>query len=46
MNENKKGRPFKFPESLILVTGYIRYLFHHLPYRQTEGVIMAKGKNF
>jgi hypothetical protein len=43
MNENKKGKPFKFPESFILVIGYIRYLFH-LPYRQTEGVIKATGK--
>ena len=43
MNENKKGKPFKFPESFILVICYIRYLFH-LPYRQTEGVIKATGK--
>ena len=45
MNENKKGKPFKFPESFILVIGYIRYLFH-LPYRQTEGVIKATGKGY
>lgn len=44
MNENKKGKPFTFPDSLILFIGYIRYSFH-LPYRQTEGVIKATGKS-
>lgn len=44
MNKNKKGRPFKFPNSFILAIGYIRYLFH-LPYRQTEGIIKATGKS-
>ena len=43
MNENKKDKPFKFPESFILVIRYIRYLFHP-PYKQTEGVIKARGK--
>ena len=43
MNEGKKGKPFKFPDSFILVIGYIRYSFH-LPYRQTEGIIKATGK--
>ena len=43
MNKNKKGKPFTFPNSFILVIGYIRYSFH-LPYRQTEGVIKATGK--
>jgi hypothetical protein len=44
MNENKKGRKFVYPESLILVIGYMdTYL--DLPYRQTEGVIKATGKS-
>ena len=44
MNKNKKGKPFEFPNSFMLVIGYIRYLFH-LPYRQTEGIIKAAGKS-
>jgi len=44
MNEGKKGKPFTFPDSFILVIGYIRYSFH-LPYRQTEGIIKATGKS-
>jgi hypothetical protein len=44
MNENKKGKPFTFPDSFILFIGYIRYSFH-LPYRQTEGIIKATGKS-
>lgn len=44
MNENKQGKPFLFPDSFILAVGYIRSAFQ-LPYRQTEGVISATGKN-
>jgi hypothetical protein len=44
MNESKKGRPYSFPESFILVIGYMRIYFH-LPYRQTEGIIKATGKS-
>src|SRR4051794_29789309 len=44
MNENKKGRKFIYSDSLIVVIGYIR-LYFHLPYRQTEGIIKATGKN-
>jgi len=44
MNENKKGRKFIYPESFILVIGYVRVYFH-LPYRQTEGIIKATGKS-
>ena len=44
MNENKKGKRYKFPDSFILVIGHIRVYFH-LPYRQTEGIIKATGKN-
>jgi len=44
MNENKKGKPYSFPDSFILVVGYMRIYFH-LPYRQTEGLIKSTGKN-
>ena len=44
MNKNKKGKPFTFPDSFILVIGHIRLCFH-IPYRQTEGVIKATGKS-
>jgi len=44
MNKNKKGKPYSFPDSFILVIGYIR-TYLHLPYRQTEGVIKATGKS-
>jgi hypothetical protein len=43
-NESKKGRPYSFPDSFILVIGYVRSYFH-LPYRQTEGIIKATGKS-
>ena len=44
MNENKKGKPYSFPDSFILIIGYMRIYFH-LPYRQTEGLIKSAGKN-
>jgi hypothetical protein len=44
MNENKKEKPYSFPDSFILVIGYMRIYFH-LPYTQIEGVIKATGKN-
>ena len=44
MNKNKAGKPFLFPNSFILAIGYIRYAFQ-LPYRQTQGIIDATGKN-
>ncbi len=45
MNKNKNGnKPLVFPNSFILVIGYIRYFFH-LPYRQTEGIIKTTGKS-
>ena len=45
MNENKNGKKYQFPDSFILVIGYMRIYFH-LPYRQTEeGIIKATGKN-
>ena len=43
MNKNKKGKPFVFPNSFILVIGYIRTSFR-LPFRQTEGIITVTGK--
>jgi hypothetical protein len=43
MNKKKKDKPFEFPDSFILIIGYIRQSFH-LPYRQTEGTIEATGK--
>src|SRR6476619_1178635 len=44
MNKHNRGKPFIFPDSFILVIGYIRYSFH-LPYRQTERIIKTPGKN-
>ena len=44
MNERKEGRKYRYPDSLILVIGYIR-VYLHLPYRQTEGIIKATGKS-
>ncbi len=44
MNEIKKGKPYSFPDSFLLIIGYMRIYFH-LPYRQTEGIIKATGKN-
>ena len=40
MNENKKGKKYKFPDSFILIISHIRICLH-LPYRQTEGIIKA-----
>ena len=40
MNKKKEGRKHRYPDSLILVIGYIR-VYLHLPYRQTEGTIKA-----
>ncbi len=40
MNSNKKGRPYKYPETFIQFTA-IMYAFMHLPYRQLEGVLRA-----
>jgi len=44
MNENKKDKPYSFPESFIYIIDYMRVYFH-LPYRQTKGIITASGKN-
>jgi hypothetical protein len=44
INKNKKGKPYSYPYPFILVIGYMRIYFH-LPYRQTEDIIKATGKN-
>jgi len=44
MNDNKEGKPYSFPDSFILVIGYIRTYFR-LPYRQTEGIIKATERS-
>jgi IS5 family transposase len=40
MNLGKVGEPYFYPDSFIQLLGYIRAYFH-LPYRQTQGVVMA-----
>ena len=40
MNRKKEGALYRYPESFILLLGYMRVYFH-LPFRQTEGVITA-----
>ncbi len=40
MNENKKAKKYKFPDSFILIIGRIRICLH-LPYRQTGGLIKS-----
>jgi hypothetical protein len=44
MNKNRKGKPFVFPDSFILVICYIRYLFRP-SYRQTEEILNVSGKS-
>ncbi len=40
MNEGKRGRPFAYPQAMMLLYGMIRAAFH-LPCRQLEG--LARG---
>ncbi|MFI5405729.1 MAG: IS5 family transposase [Nitrososphaerales archaeon] len=40
MNLGKVGEPYNYPDSFIQILGYMRAYFH-LPYRQTEGVVIA-----
>jgi Transposase DDE domain len=40
MNHDKVGEPYDYPNSFIQLLGYMRAYFR-LPYRQTEGVIIA-----
>ena len=40
MNHGKVGEPYDYPDSFIQLLGYMRVYFH-LPYRQTEGVVIS-----
>jgi len=40
MNFGKVGEPYYYPDSFIQLLGYMRAYFH-LPYRQTQGVVIA-----
>jgi hypothetical protein len=41
MNHGKVGEPYDYPDSFIIqLLGYMRAYFH-LPYRQTEGVVIS-----
>jgi hypothetical protein len=40
MNLGKVGEPYCYPDSFIELLDYMRAYFH-LPYRQTQGVVMA-----
>ena len=40
MNHGKVGEPYDYPDSFMQLLGYMRAYFH-LPYRQTQGVIIA-----
>ena len=45
MNKDKVGEPFRYPNTFLLLLGYVKVYFH-LPYRQTEGITQrhAHGK--
>jgi transposase len=45
MNKDKVGEPFHYPNTFLLLLGYVKVYFH-LPYRQTEGIAQghARGK--
>ena len=45
MNKDKKGRKFVYPDSFIKLLGYMRRVYFHLPYRQTEGVVREHASN-
>src|ERR1041385_6376398 len=40
MNHGKVGEPYAYPDLFIQLLGYMRVYFH-LPYRQTQGVVIA-----
>ena len=40
MNYGKEGASYRYPDSFVQLLGYMR-LYFHLPYRQTEGVVIA-----
>jgi hypothetical protein len=41
MNKNKRGKPYKYPNTLIALIG----ILYHLPYRETQGFIKALTKH-
>ena len=43
-NNGKTGAQYHYPDSFIQLLGYMRIYFH-LPYRQTEGVVIAHSSN-
>jgi len=44
MNHSKVGEPYNYPDSFMQLLGYMRAYFH-LPYRQTQGGVMAHANN-
>jgi Transposase DDE domain len=44
MNQGKEGAAYRYPDSFVQLLGYMRVYFH-LPYRQTEGVVIAHAAN-
>ena len=44
MNEGKEGASYVYPDSFVQLLGYMRAYFH-LPYRQTEGIVIAHAKS-
>jgi len=43
LNKTKVGEPYHYPNTLIMLLGFIRILYH-LPYRQLEGFIRTLAK--
>jgi len=44
MNHSRIGEPYTYPDSFIQLLGYMRAYFH-LPFRQTQGVVIAHANN-
>lgn len=40
MSQAKEGASYRYPSSFVQLLGYMRIYFH-LPYRQTEGVLIS-----
>jgi hypothetical protein len=44
MNDGKEGAQYKYPDSFICqFLGYMKAYFHHLAFRQTEGIIVVQA---
>ena len=43
MNKGKTGEPFHYPETFVLMLGYVKVYFH-LPPRQTAGIVKVMQK--